>query len=480
MSKKIHKESLETIASSIDFHLKLEAKEHLTNRAFARACCTFETDKGSSKQICWLTNFENTRGLQKQRDFVGSGVYAMTGTKTTLEGKDGQPVYKNTKLGGILTKAYQGTYHYTQRTITKTINDIGVTIHSRSVYSPCISGAKEIEIRMAGDPNCYRFQNLSDLLKVKKEEQEELIKKKKELQKLKEEQERLAAVRKALEEKEAKERAEKEEQERLEAIRRQKEDEERQRLADIKRLEESISETNRRINSVKSFLRKNVTLRSQHLLDPYQEDAKRSHIYDGVPIVIEGGPGTGKTTTMIQRLKFLLSKKALEDYEAPLSTEQIEYLTNPDSFNSRWLFFSPTDLLLHYLRNNMNGEGLSATDENTRTLTKFRQKIMRDYNLFDPSKDGPFKAYKPSAGEECMIVAPKKVIDEFEKFCIDYSTKLIDQRVGLQTSQYEWHNAAVRIKSICARNKNISNVATLMRLFNSLQDNERANVKVVE
>lgn len=484
MKEDIQKENIEQIASSINAHSKQEIANQLSNRAFARAYCTIKAtyEEELSDKVFWLVNSQNTRGVQFYRDFTGSGSFATSGAKTTME-DDGQPVYKNTKLGEILTKAYQGTHHYTTKTISKKTNDIGITIHNRSVYSPCYEGVEEIEIRMAGDSNYYRFQKLSDLLKTKREDQEELRKKKEELQKLKEEQEQLIAAQKIAAEKEAKERAEKEEQERLEAIRQQKEVEERQRAAEIKRLEDSIHETNQRIKSVKSFLRKSVALRSQHLLDPYQEDAKRSHIYDGVPIVIEGGPGTGKTTTVIQRLKFLLDRDALDKdkdgYDSPLTSTQIAYLTDPQSFNSRWLFFSPTDLLLHYLRNNMNEEGLNATDENTRTLPRFRQKVMRDYGLFDPSKDGPFKNYK-MAEEEPMIIDPMKAINEFEKFCIDYSTKTIVQRISMQTSKYQWHPSALRIKSICSHYNHITDLEVLMRLFNSLRDNERSNVKVIE
>lgn len=485
MDKETQKENIEQIASSIDRHTKEEIANYLSNRAFARACCTTKsTREGVSEKIFWLTNEQNTRGLQTHRDWTGNGVSVCTSAKTTLE-SDGQPLYKNTKLGGILTMHYEGTHRYTTRTITKKINDIDITIHNRSIYSPCYDGAKEIEIRMAGDTNYYRFQKLSDLLNARKEDQEELRKQKEELLKLKEEQERLTIL-KAIAEKEAKERAEREEQERIEALKRQKEEEEKQRKIEIERLERSINETNEKIKSVKYFLRKSVVLRSQHLLDPYQETAKRSHIYDGVPIVIEGGPGTGKTTTMIQRLKFLLSREVLsqddenDGYDSPLTKSQIEYLTEPSGFNSRWLFFSPTDLLLHYLRNNMNEEGLSATDENTRTLTRYRQKVMRDYYLFDPTKDGPFKDYKPNTGEKLLIIAPMKMISEFEKFCIEYSTKLIKQRVELKTSQYDWHLAAQRIKSICVRYANIKDIDTLMRLFNSLHDNERSNVKIIE
>lgn len=322
-----HKENIEHIADSINKHTKNELVKHLPNRAFARAyCSTKATYGGDSEKVFWLVNSLNTRSVQIRRDFSGSGAYATTGPKTTLE-NDGQPVYKNTKLGEILTKAYNGTYHYTTKTNIKRTNDVAITIHNRSVYVPSHDGAREIEIRISGDSNYYRFQKLSDLMKAKREDQEQLRKQKEALQKLKEEQERLAAE-KAAAEKAAKEKAEKEEMERLEALRIQKEKEEQERKAEIERLERSINDTKEKINSVKSFLRTSAFLRSQHLLDPCQEDAKRSHIYDGVPIVIEGGPGTGKTTTMIQRLKFMLSREALDTsdgadgYENPLTPEQ--------------------------------------------------------------------------------------------------------------------------------------------------------------
>lgn len=485
MNKDSHKENIEHIADSINSHTKKELSNYLPNRAFARACCSYDATYGDHKeQVFWLVNSQNNRGMQIHRDFTGTGAYATSGPKTTLE-EDGISVYKNTKLGEILTKAYEGTYHYTTKTYIKKINDVAITIHNRSVYSPVPDGAKEIEIRIAGDPNYYRFQKLSDLLKAKKEDQEELQRQKLALKKLKEKQKRLAEE-KAAAEKAAKEKAEKEELKRIEAERIKREKEEQERKAEIDRLERSINDTKEKINSVKSFLRTSAFLRSQHLLDPYQEDAKRSHIYDDIPIVIEGGPGTGKTTTMIQRLKFMLSREALDTsdgadgYENSLTQEQLDYLTDPQTINSHWLFFSPTELLLLYLRKNMIDEGLIADDKNTRIIPPFRKTIMREYSLFDPSKDGPFKDYKPLDGEETLIIAPLKVIEEFKKFCIDYITKNIASRIAIQTSQYEWHQAAIRIKSICARFKKIEDIDTLMRLFNSLRDNEKSNVKIIE
>ena len=117
-------------------------------------------------------------------------------------------------------------------------------------------------------------------------------------------------------------------------------------------------------------------MRDQHFLDEAQEDAKRSHLYDGVPLVIEGGPGTGKTTTMIQRLKFLISAQALEEHDAPLTAEQIMAITNVNVRDTNWLYFSPTEKLLSYLQANMRGEYLNANENNTITLENFFKKVI--------------------------------------------------------------------------------------------------------
>ena len=122
----------------------------------------------------------------------------------------------------------------------------------------------------------------------------------------------------------------------MEEERRRKEEEERLLGEEINRLNSEYQEHQAKTAAMQSFIREGVSLRSQHILDPTQETAKRSHFYDGVPIVIEGGPGTGKTTTMIQRLKFLLDTDALTEYASPLTEAQKRELTDDISF--KWLF----------------------------------------------------------------------------------------------------------------------------------------------
>lgn len=465
------KESVHQIGSSISIHVNREISGNYPSKAIARAHCTITDNKGNSHvQNYWLINGDTYQRGRDLRDITGAVASHSTGRHIALI-DDGHPVSKNTKLGEILVKFYSGSHLYRVPNChrKRVFFDNEVEIHNRTSYLLYNSDPSEVEIRISGESAPYRYARLSELLNIAKKEEAELRKLEEERKRLEEERLRIA---RELEEKKARE-----EQERLEALQREKEEEERRNRVEIERLEKQYAETLSKENAVRSFMRKNVMLRSQHILDQYQEEAKRSHIYDGVPIVIEGGPGTGKTTTMIQRLMFLLSYQALTEYDAPLTEKQIADLTDPGERDNHWLFFSPTDMLLQYLRDNMREEGLRANDRNTRTIAKYRNKAMKDYQLFNPSKDGPFKDFKPSEGEEVLILDAKKAIRDFELYIIDYCNKLLQQRCELNTADHLWNEDAISIKSRCKNSGKIKDIDGLMNLFNSLQENEKEKVK---
>ena len=465
------KETLHQIGDSISNHSQKEMMGNYPSKAIARAHCTLTDSKGATHiQNYWLTNGDTYQRGRNLRDITGAIAGHEVGYSIALK-DDGMPVSKNTKLGEILVKFYSGnhTYRVPDHINRKKFHENVVEIHNRSNYVPTDWDPSELEIRISGESAPYRYQRLSLLLDAAKAEAERIRKEQEELKRIEEEKRRI--------EQELAEKKAKEEQERLEAEKKRKEEEEKKRREEIERLEQQYADTLKREKSVRSFMRKNVMLRSQHILDQYQEDAKRSHVYDGVPIVIDGGPGTGKTTTMIQRLMFLLSYQALVEYGAPLTETQIEILTDQKERDNHWLFFSPTDMLLQYLRDNMREEGLRANDRNTRTIAKFRNKAMRDYKLFNPSKDGPFKDYKPAQGEEVLILDAKKIIRDFELYIIEYCNKLLSQRCDVNTSEHIWHDDAISIKSRCKNSGKIKDIDGLMNLFNSLQENEKAKVK---
>lgn len=451
------KEKIYEIGKAIERHINLEKANYARVYAIGRALCNVKS------------SMYGERGTYQYWIVLGDSRLALQ--------TDGQVIQRDSLFGGVLTKYYSGKRGYTQTTKNpRGKNEVEVTIYNRAAYNLYHNTASEIVINMDNDVNTYSFQYLSDLLsgaeakekelEAKKRQQEEDRRKKKELALALEK----AAKEKALEE----ERRIKEEQ-------RKQEEEERKVQAAIAKLEEEIEDSKNQIKQTQSFIRQDLSLRSQHFLDETQEDAKRSHLYDGVPIVIEGGPGTGKTTTMIQRLKFLISPVALEEYEVPLTKKQIEDLTDISVRDNHWLFFSPTDKLLHFLQENMKAEYLNANENNTTTLESFCSKILMEYKLRKPETDGPFKLYKiREDSDKVLIKNAIKAISQFEKFCISNITNIMLVAYGLKTSDFSWHKEAIRIKAYCKRAENIKDIDALIRLINSIHDNERKNVQAIE
>ena len=353
-----------------------------------------------------------------------------------------------------------------------------MSIHNHATYKPDFSAtAHEITINIDGNANSYCFQNLTDLIGQQREQRKrlkELLEEEENARKQKEEA-KLAA------EKAAQEKARKEEEERLREEARRLEEEEKKAALERVKLEKDLEESKLKFKQTQSFIIKDLSLRDQHFLDIAQDDAKRSHLYDGVPLVIEGGPGTGKTTTMIQRLKFLISPQSLEEYSAPLSEAQIIALTDVNVRDRNWLYFSPTDKLLYYLQANMQGEYLNANEDNTTTLDNFRHKMLMAYKLRKPESDGPFKLYKiKSAEEKTLIIDAQKAIKAFESFCISNISSILLNAYKLKTSDFSWHELALSIKAYCKKAENIKDIDALIRLLNSLYDNERRSVATIE
>ena len=227
----------------------------------------------------------------------------------------GMTISKNSMLGGVIIQGVTGRHTYAKGTID---------IENFTTYIPSGGFAKDLTLHIDGDNQTHFYRTLQQMIDDDTQLRNKLVEEMEKQKRLEEERERAKKEQEAAERaaKRAKEEAERlrleEEARRLEEERRRKEEEERIQQEEIERLNNEYQEHQAKMASMRNFIREGVSLRSQHILDPTQEMAKRSHFYDGVPIVIEGGPGTGKTTTMIQRLKFLLDTDALSDYQLPL------------------------------------------------------------------------------------------------------------------------------------------------------------------
>lgn len=457
------KESLHEIGESIQNHRNMEISDYTHNCAIARASCSFKSSlypEQNGDRIFWLVN-------NAWNDINNRAQIALR--------KDGTPVCKNTKMGEMLIKFSSGKHEYSINNLkgrrAGSVNKMEIEVFNRAQYNLTVNSAKEIIVDLDG--HTYRYRTLEELRKERVsifEKLETLKRKQEETRKAFE-----AAEKASKEELVRKQKEEEAEKARLlaEKLRKQREEEERQ-LNELKQQEAELNEKSAR---TKAFTREKAELRSQHILDASQEEAKRSDLYNGVPVLIEGGPGTGKTTTMIQRLNFLLSDVALREYDAPLTDQQIKDLTDPHTRNTKWLYFSPTKELLAYLKANMTNEGMRANENNTTIIDVFCRSILTSYKLNVPDANGPFLRYKISEGEESLIVNAKVAIAQFERFLVKKVTKALVEVSKLQTSDFPWHKNAVSIKAYCQKAEDVKDITALMNLLNSMKDNESSVIK---
>ena len=387
--------------------------------------------------------------------------------KDVWYGDDSMNIWKNTKLGGaLIMKGIGNSIYYGSRP-----EPYKIKVYNSATYRHWITGSIDQVYIQQEDKKRYYFADLKSLLKQFQEAKRQEEETKERLRKLEQEREEIERQQKL---------AAEEETLRLQKEREENERKTRECLEKAELFEKEIAGQNAKIKYIKSFVRNALELRSQHILDPSQEDAKRSHIYDGKPVLIDGGPGTGKTTTVIQRLKFLLSDVALRDY-TKMSEKDISELTDPNIVNTKWMFFSPNTLLLEYLRNNMREEEMMADDGNTFTLEQFRKKMLLEYKLRNPETDSPFKNYSfRNEAPQPLILNAKQAVIDFETFCIENLKAILLKAYSLNTADYEWHSQAVEIKAYCKRAENVKDMTALVNLFNSLQDSQNAQVRDIE
>jgi hypothetical protein len=193
-----------------------------------------------------------------------------------------------------------------------------------------------------------------------------------------------------------------------------------------------------------NFIIEDAQLRYQPTLNPIQNKIKRSNYFDNTTLIIEGGPGTGKTTSLLQRIKYLTDPEVIVDNWKKLSVKDesiINQLINKQ--NPKWIFFSPSELLYLYLKDSMAKEGLIPTDNNVKVWSNHKLLLMKQYGIFNSQGYSPFLRHRRKTNKNLIKndgISCRLLIDSFTKHYLSEINNQITSLSKIDISNANWKN----------------------------------------
>lgn len=148
-----------------------------------------------------------------------------------------------------------------------------------------------------------------------------------------------------------------------------------------------------------------MQLRVQAVLDEVQSDIFRLPL--DTHLVLLGPAGTGKTTTLIKRLRQKIDWQHLDDDERRSVGEE-----NAAGHSISWLMFTPTELLKRYVQEAFNREDVPAPAGRIRTWTEYRTELARRHLSILRSRNGAGLVMKDGLG----VLDPATVANQISWF----------------------------------------------------------------
>ena len=347
---------IQRIAEAIKEHRVLEDNAFATNKAVA----TYEVLLNNNEFTLWLVNGAIDSGISFGIDFVGNPVIFKNNSLTLHRHGKNRVVSKNSIMAGKLIMSETVNFSFDVEG-----HHNKVALLSKADFYPFNNDgdATNLTIRFKKEEVFYTYKSLREIL-------EEIDSKKKQIGEL----------------------------EKLKLFYVDDDTEINECLEQQRKVERDLKELYRK---KQDFILEHAKLRYKAILDPIQEKIKRSNFYDNHLLLIEGGPGTGKTTTLIQRIKYLIDPIVIAEHEKLFTGSEKEKILNQES--PCWIFFSPNELLYLYLKESMTKEGLRATSHTGKVWSQYRTSLIWKYDLSNKKTKKPFLLCRDK--EYCSLFA---------------------------------------------------------------------------
>lgn len=360
--------------------------------------------------------------------------------------KFGQFVPKNSAVAIKMQTINVGdTFEYDQPNKIKRIQHHKVVVENRS-------DLQNQTIAIADDPILYQYRNIKEFLSVLQQNREDIA----------EIENKIFELRKY-----------------VENLKKQK-DTAHQRGQVTKSINELQKEyriltaQQEDLKNITIYIRKQGEMRYSLIVDTIQTKIKSQNLFDGTTVIINGGPGTGKSTTMIHRLAYLTDTFAIDEDEDnktnnyKLNGVQRKQLREAIKAQRDWMFFSPSQMLREYLAAAMTKEGLTNTYQKVWNWKDYCRMVMQaNYGLIgDDSSKAPFRICFLN---DTLFYQGYDIIGELTNFYLDQLRQIKYQLPKLRTDGvvYEWTAIA---KSIGQKFEDCDsyNIAKFVLLFNLL------------
>ncbi len=256
----------------------------------------------------------------------------------------------------------------------------------------------------------------------------------------------------------------------------------------IKKLQEEyriLTQQQEDLKNITIYIRKQGEMRYSYIVDPIQTRIMSQNRFDGTTVVIDGGPGTGKTTTMIHRLAYLTDTFAINEDEEKklnqykLTSVQRQRLRQAIKDQRDWMFFSPSQMLKEYLADAMRKEGLTNTADKVWDWKSYCRKILQEnYHLLEMGDDkAPFKVCQL---QDVLYYQDSNIINVFTEFYLSEfrEIKTFLPEINLEEKGHAWLSIAQGIKK---RFEEVDHydLARFISLFNSLENVYGNDCKVI-